>query len=184
MIITVVRKFDFTSYAPTASAAVIRIYDPVEDWFDDASQLSVAGWGDVLSLSFWDVGVQGMRPGEGLLTRLLGHWRTTCLALGTRLFGDPEIPWRPFLAADARDIARFAAALEAKGIRHLMVVCGNGRARSWTIAKWLSHRLSASLTASHGWQHESLAILEVLKRVRPTRPAGSAAALASLSAAE
>ncbi|MGE5547848.1 MAG: hypothetical protein ACM33T_13175 [Solirubrobacterales bacterium] len=167
MIITVVSKHDFDSYAPSRSAAVLRIYDPVEDWAGDADRLAQAGWGDTLSLSFWDVGVQGMRPTEAVLARLLGRWRDLCVSLGNRLFSQHDIPWRPFLSADATDIARFADALPSKGIRHVMVVCGNGRTRSWTVAQFLSRRLGAALTDCRGWQRESDAIADVLSRVSP-----------------
>lgn len=171
MIITVVTKTDFASHVPSASAAIIRIYDPVENWSDDASRLAIAGWGAVYSLSFWDVGMQGFKLAEGLVARLLGRWRNLCLSVGRRLFGDDEIPWRPFLTADARAIAHFADGLEAKGIRHLVVVCGNGRARSWTIAKWLATRLGAQAAAARGWQRESDGIARVLRRVPARKPA-------------
>lgn len=182
MIITVVTKSDFASYVPSPSAAIIRIYDPIENWQEDASRLETAGWGAVHALSFWDVGMQGFKLAEGLVARLLGRWRRLCLAVGGALFGDDDIPWRPFLTADARAIARFADGLEARGVRHLMVVCGNGRARSWTIAKWLSRRLTAQVAASHGWQRESDGIARVLRRV-PGRKVPAAAEMA-FSAAE
>ena len=184
MIITVVGKFDFDAHVPRPSAAVLRIYDPNEDWSGDASQLAVAGWGEVLALSFWDVGVQGMRPAEALVARLLGRWRRLCLAVGAKLFGDAEVPWRPFLSADARDIARFAGGLEAAGVRHLLVVCGNGRARSLTIAKWLAARLGADLAPAHGWQRESDAIAKVLRRVPAPKAARTATSMPTLSPAE
>ncbi|MEW5727963.1 MAG: hypothetical protein AB1918_09075 [Pseudomonadota bacterium] len=185
MIITVVRSAEFSLYAPTRDAAVLRIHDPVEDWAPEADRLKAAGWGATLSLAFWDVGVQGMSLGESLVARLLGRWRGLALRLGDRFFpmGD-DIPWRPFLAADARDIAAFADALPDRGIRHLMVVCGNGRARSWTVAKWLSRRLSASLTAAHGWERESAAIARTLARVPPSARRAPATAYARLEAAE
>ncbi len=181
MIITVVRLTDFGLYAPSRDAAVLRIHDPIEDWAMDAQRLSTAGWGSTLSLAFWDVGVQGMSLGESLLVRLLGRWRGLAVRLGNRFFpmGD-DIQWRPFLAADANDIARFADMLEGRGVRHLLVVCGNGRARSWTIAKWLSRRLSASLADSHGWQRESAAIAKTLARVPPPRTAAGGMALAPI----
>lgn len=182
MIITVVTKFDFANYVPSASAAVLRIYDPVENWFNDAELLGSAGWGATLALSFWDVGLQGFKPTEGLFARLFGRWRGLCVTLGNRLFGETDIPWRPFLAADAHDIARFGDQLDAHGIRHLIVVCGNGRARSWTIAKWLAARLSAQVAPARGWQRESDGIARVLKRV-PARTPENAAGMA-LSAAE
>lgn len=185
MIITVVRSAEFSLYAPTRDAAVLRIHDPVEDWAPEADRLKGAGWGATLSLAFWDVGVQGMSLGEGMLVRLVGRWRGLALRLGERFFpmGD-GIPWRPFLAADARDIAAFADGLEARGIRHLMVVCGNGRARSWTVAKWLSRRLSASLTAAHGWERESAAIARTLARVPAAKAGAAPVAAPRLEAAE
>lgn len=184
MIITVVSRADFSGYAPSRSAAVLRIYDPHEDWSGDAARLSVAGWGACLPLSFWDVGFQGMKPGEALLARLLGRWRGICVRLGQRLYGCDDIPWRPFLAADARAIARFGDSLADRGIRHLMVVCGNGRARSWTIAQFLARRLHADLTASRGWQRESSAIARLLARVPPRKATGSSPAFGRLEAAE
>lgn len=178
MDITVVSRADFESYGPSRATAVLRIYEPIDDYADDARQLAQSGWGDAVALSFWDVGVNGMRLAETLVARLLGRWRRPCLALGRRVssLGD-DIPWRPFVAADARDIARFADGLADKGIRHVLVVCGNGRSRSYTIARWLSQRLGAGLTASRGWERESPAIAAVLRRVSsPARPTAVAAA--------
>lgn len=185
MIITVVRKSEIGGYVPSRDAAILRIYDPIEDWEAESGRLADSGWGATLSLAFWDVGVQGMGVAEAAMTRLAGRWRKLALSLGERFFpmGD-DVPWRPFLDADARDIARFADGLEAKGVRHLMVVCGNGRARSWTVAKWLSKRLSASLADSHGWQRESSAITKVLARVPAPRVKVASSALASIVAAE
>ncbi|MDA8232211.1 MAG: hypothetical protein M0006_12810 [Magnetospirillum sp.] len=172
MVVTIVTAGEFPSYVPDAATAIVRIYDPVEDWRTDGAGLANAGWGAALPLAFWDVGMTGMGMLETALVRMLGRRRELCLSLGQRLFGD-DIPWRPFLPADACDIRRFADSLAARGVRNVLVVCNNGRARSWTVARWLADHLGAEPPQARGWLRESEWIARTLtacaKSRRPTR---------------
>ncbi|MGE5503513.1 MAG: hypothetical protein ACM31L_03735 [Actinomycetota bacterium] len=143
--ITPLKTAEFAGMVPDATTAVVRIYDPNEEWRTDATAQEQAGWGAFLPLSFWDMDPSAMGMLGGALVHLLGAHRETCLALGRRLFGDDDLPWRPFLPADARDVAAFADQLPGKGIRHVLVVCRNGRGRSGALARWLARRLGAEL---------------------------------------
>lgn len=181
MVITTVARSDFSGFAPNRATAILRIYDPVEDWANDAGELAAGGWGAVLPLAFWDVGRSGLSIGERVLLRVMGHDRQRCLHLGERLFGS-DFPWRPFLAADAAEIRDFADSLAAKGIRSLLVVCGNGRARSWTIARWIACHLDVEMPQGRGWQRESETIAATLTRVAACKgrsPSGHGVLLAA-----
>jgi predicted protein tyrosine phosphatase len=143
--VTPLKTTEFDGFAPEPTTAVVRIYDPNEDWRADAAEQKAAGWAAVLPLSFWDMEPSAMGMLGGALVHLLGAHRETCLALGRRLFGDDDLPWRPFLPADARDVAAFADSLAGTSVRHILVVCRNGRGRSGALARWLARRLGADL---------------------------------------
>lgn len=164
MIITPIRTAEYAGFAPLPGTAVIRIYDPSEEWRADAAQQRDAGWGAFLPLAFWDLGEADMGLLERLLVRLLGASRDACLAAGQRLFGIDEIPWRPFLTADAVEVAHFADGLAQAGITHLMVVCRNGKGRSGTISRWLSKRTGATLATHGADQGDSEFIRETLEK--------------------
>lgn len=140
--VTPIRTGEFAAFAPSPSTAVIRIYDPSDDWAEDAAREQAAGWGAVLPLTFWDMGPAEMGVFGTLLVRLLGGHREACLAVARRVFG-AEGPWRPFLAADARDVVEFADELKRRGMTQVLVVCRNGRGRSGALAQWLARRLGA-----------------------------------------
>ena len=169
MIITVVSASEFSAYQPTPSTAVIRIYDPTDAWVEDAAVQAASGWGKVLPMAFWDVGRVGMGIMEHLTVRLLGRWRNVCLAVGNALFGDKDIPWRPFLTADAREICAFGDSLDETNIRNIIVVCHNGRARGGTVATWLARHLGIELTNRGGWQRESESIAATFAKICPKR---------------
>jgi hypothetical protein len=178
MRVIVVGASAFPTFIADRATAVVRIYDPVEDWHRDAAHQAGRGWGRFLPLEFWDASRFAPGRAERLILALLGHHRPLCLAAGRRLFG-ARGPWRPFLAADADDIVAFADGLEAAGIRDIVVVCSNGRARSWTVGCWIARHLGLDLPATQGWQHACPHIERMLDRVggpphgesRPTKPA-------------
>ncbi len=174
MVITIVSAAEFSAFVPNAATAVLRIYDPVDDWEADSVAQAAAGWGRYTGLAFWDVGFAGLSLAERALIRLLGRHRSLCLTLGQKLFGD-EIPWRPFLPADALDIHGFADGLASAGVQNLMVVCSNGRSRGTTVGTWIARYLGLDRPAQRGWQRESDTIAAILARVCPARqkrPAG------------
>ena len=164
MVVTIVSASEFDAYAPNAATAVLRIYDPIDEWATDAAHQAESGWGRFEALAFWDIGHAGIGLFEGLLVRLFGAHRGACLALGQTLFGD-EIPWRPFLPADARDICAFADGLATAGIQSVLVVCKNGRTRGGTCANWIARYLGLDLPPQNGWQRESDVIARQLARV-------------------
>jgi hypothetical protein len=164
MVITIVSASEFEAYEPNAATAVLRIYDPIEEWTADAARQAEFGWGRFAALAFWDIGHGGIGLLESVVIRLLGNHRRACLALGQKLFGD-EIPWRPFLAADARDICCFADSLAPAGVQSVLVVCKNGRARGGTVGNWIARYLGLDLPPQNGWQRESEVITRALARV-------------------
>jgi hypothetical protein len=169
MVITVVSASEFSAYEPNAATAVIRIYDPIDAWSEDAAAQVVAGWGKILPIAFWDVGRIGMGLIERAMVRLLGRWRGPCLRIGQAMFGDIDIPWRPFLPADARDICAFADGLVESGIRSILVVCHNGRGRGGTVANCLARYLGIEPPPQRGWQRESDLIAATFARLPPKR---------------
>lgn len=174
MVITIVSAAEFSAFVPNTATAVLRIYDPIDDWMADAAAQAAAGWGRFTGLAFWDVGFAGLSLAERAVIRLLGRHRALCLAVGQKLFGD-EIPWRPFLPADAQSIHGFADGLAASGVQNLMVVCSNGRSRGSTVGAWIARYLGLDLPSQRGWQRESETIAATLARVCPARqnrPAG------------
>lgn len=164
MVVTIVSASEFDAYVPNAATAVLRIYDPTDDWTADAARQAGAGWGRFLPLAFWDIGHGGIGLLESALIRLLGTRRGTCLALGQKLFGD-EIPWRPFLDADARDICAFADSLASAGVQSVLVVCKNGRSRGDTVANWIALHLGTDLQPKRGWQRQNEVIVHALARI-------------------
>lgn len=166
MVITIVSASEFPSCVPNAATAVLRIYEPIQDWTTDAAEHATDGWGPFLPLAFWDVGKAGLGLFERLVIRLLGRHRSLCLKVGQKLFGD-EIPWRPFLPADACDIRAFTDEVASRGVQGILVVCTNGRARSWTIAKWMAEHLGTEPPSERGWQRENDEIARTLSRVCP-----------------
>ncbi len=168
MVVTIVSASEFEAYVPNAATAVLRIYDPIDEWTEDAAAQAASGWGRFQGLAFWDIGHSGIGLMESVVIRLLGRYRGACLAVGRKLFGD-EIPWRPFLAADARDICRFADSLESSGIHSVLVVCRNGRTRGGTCGNWIARYLGLDLPPQDGWQRESEVIVDTLTRVCPRR---------------
>ncbi|KIL98572.1 hypothetical protein CCC_02022 [Paramagnetospirillum magnetotacticum MS-1] len=149
--------------SPRSDAAVLRICDPTDDWRAQGRGLAQAGWGSTLTLAFWDMDSSALGVKGHLITRLWGRNRAVFEALAGRLFGS-DIPWRPFIAADAVAIAAFADSLADKGIAELFVVCRNGRGRSGTVGRWLAHRLGARFTTS-GDDRDSGHIRETLDRI-------------------
>jgi len=182
MSVIVVSASEFPTFVPDPATAVLRIYDPVDDWRRDAGHQATLGWGRFLPLDFWDAGRFGPSWIERMLVAVFGHNRRLCLGLARRLFGD-AVPWRPFLPADADDIVRFADGLATGGIRDVVVVCGNGRARSWTVACWIARHLGLEKPLARGWQRSCPHIARMLDRTgskphvgnepMPTRPAFS-----------
>ncbi len=170
MVITIVSASEFDAYVPNAATAVLRIYDPIDEWAGDAARQAAAGWGRFAGLAFWVVGHAGFGVLEAALVRLLGDHRGACLALGQTLFGD-EIPWRPFLPADARDICCFTDSLDSAGIQSVLVVCKNGRTRGGTVGNWIARHLGLDLPPQRGWQRENEEIARTMARVcRHRRP--------------
>jgi hypothetical protein len=158
MIVSAITSAEFRGMASTPDRAVLRILDPIDppDALDE-------GWGAALSLAFWDMDSSALGFKGRLAVRLWGRHRALFESLAGRLFGN-DIPWRPFIAADALDIAVFADGLEAKGIRELLVVCRNGRGRSGTVGRWIARRLGRAFSTS-GDDRESGHIRETLDRV-------------------
>ena len=159
MIVSAIKTGEFEGRVPLANTAVLRIWDPI----DDRASLTGLGWGDRLSLAFWDMDASALGVRGRMVARLWGHNRALFESLAGRLFGN-DIPWRPFIAADAADIAAFADGLADKGITELLVVCRNGRGRSGTVGRWIAHRLGASFETS-GDDRDSGYIRETLDRV-------------------
>lgn len=166
MLVSAFRVVEFEGMAPRADAAVLRICDPTDQWKAEGRALAGAGWGATLTLAFWDMDSSALGVKGRLITRLWGRNRPIFEALAGRLFGS-DIPWRPFIAADALDIAAFADSLADRGIRELLVVCRNGRGRSGTVGRWVARRLGARFVTS-GDQREADHIRETLDRVAGT----------------
>ncbi|OAN51454.1 hypothetical protein A6A04_16030 [Paramagnetospirillum marisnigri] len=161
MIVTAITNGEFQGLAPRADMAVLRIFDPI-----DPRESLGEGWGAALGLAFWDMDASALGIKGRLVTRLWGRNRALFESLAGRLFGT-DIPWRPFIAADAADIAAFADGLGDKGVREVLVVCRNGRGRSGTVGRWLARRLGAGFR-SNGDGRESGHIRETLDRVGGT----------------
>jgi hypothetical protein len=168
MLVSAVRIGEFEGMAPRADAAVLRIADPTDDWKAEAARLARAGWGATLTQAFWDMDSSALGVKGHLITRLWGRHRAVFEALAGRLFGT-DIPWRPFIAADAQDIAAFADMLPEKGIREILVVCRNGRGRSGTVGRWIARRLGARFGTT-GDERESGHIRDTLDRVGGANP--------------
>jgi hypothetical protein len=168
MLVSAVRVGEFEGMAPRADAAVLRIADPTDEWKAEGRRLAQAGWAATLTQAFWDMDSSALGVKGHLITRLWGRNRPVFEALAGRLFGT-DIPWRPFIAADAVDIAAFADAMAEKGIREILVVCRNGRGRSGTVGRWIARRLGATF-ATTGDERESGHIRETLDRVAGTSP--------------
>jgi hypothetical protein len=163
MLVSAFRTGEFEGMAPRQDAAVLRICDPTDDWKGEGRGLAQAGWGATLTCAFWDMDSSALGVKGHLITRLWGRNRALFEALAGRLFGT-DIPWRPFIAADAAAIAAFADGLADKGIREVLVVCRNGRGRSGTVGRWLARRLGARFATS-GDDRDSGHIRETLDRV-------------------
>ncbi len=170
MIVSAIKTGEFGGRVPQADTAVLRIWDPT----DAREPLGGLGWGDTLSMAFWDMDASALGVRGRLVARLWGRNRALFESLAGRLFGN-DIPWRPFIAADAADIAAFADGLAAKGVTELLVVCRNGRGRSGTVGRWIARRLGAAFQTT-GDDRDSGYIRETLDRV-------VGAAQASVSAA-
>ncbi len=168
MLVSAFRTGEFEGMAPRKDAAVLRICDPTDAWRAEGRSLAQAGWGATLTLAFWDMDSSALGVKGHLITRLWGRNRAVFEALAGRLFGT-DIPWRPFIAADAADIAAFAASLTDKGIGEVLVVCRNGRGRSGTVGRWLARRLGARFATS-GDEREADHIRETLDRVAGNAP--------------
>lgn len=163
MLVSALRTVEFEGMVPSRNTAVLRIGDPTDDWKTEGRRLAQAGWGATLTLAFWDMDSSALGVKGHLITRLWGRHRAVFEALAGRLFGT-DIPWRPFIAADAVAIAAFADSLAEKGIRELLVVCRNGRGRSGTVGSWIARRLGARFSAG-GDQRDADHIRETLDRV-------------------
>lgn len=168
MLVSAFRTGEFEGMAPREDAAVLRICDPTDDWKAEGRELAQAGWGATLTCAFWDMDSSALGVKGHLITRLWGRNRAVFEALAGRLFGS-DIPWRPFIAADAAAIAAFADGLADKGIREVLVVCRNGRGRSGTVGRWLARRLGARFATS-GDDRDSGHIRETLDRVAGSNP--------------
>jgi hypothetical protein len=162
MIVSAIKTGEFEGRVPLTNTAVLRIWDPL----DDRRSLTGLGWADSLSLAFWDMDASALGVRGRLVTRLWGRNRALFESLAGRLFGN-DIPWRPFIAADAADIAAFADGLADKGVTELLVVCRNGRGRSGTVGRWIARRLGARFETS-GDDRDSGHIRETLDRVGGT----------------
>lgn len=169
MIVSAIKTGEFGGRVPQANTAVLRVWDPI----DEREPLD-GGWGDTLAMAFWDMDASALGVRGRLVARLWGRNRALFESLAGRLFGN-DIPWRPFIAADAADIAAFADGLAAKGVTELLVVCRNGRGRSGTVGRWIARRLGAAFQTT-GDDRDSGYIRETLDRV-------VGAAQASVSAA-
>ena len=170
MIVSAIKTGEFEGRVPQANTAVLRIWDPI----DERVSLGGLGWGDVLSQSFWDMDASALGVRGRLIARLWGRNRALFESLAGRLFGT-DIPWRPFIAADAAEIAAFADGLAAKGITELLVVCRNGRGRSGTVGRWIARRLGAAFETT-GDDRDSGYIHETLDRVAGTTQTSISAA--------
>ncbi|MDO8605621.1 MAG: hypothetical protein Q7R40_03715 [Phaeospirillum sp.] len=159
MIVSAIKTGEFGGLVPQANAAVLRIWDPI----DEREPLGSLGWGDSLGLAFWDMDASALGVRGRLVARLWGRNRALFESLAGRLFGN-DIPWRPFIAADAADIAAFADGLAAKGVTELLVVCRNGRGRSGTVGRWIARRLGTRFQTT-GDDRDSGYIRETLDRV-------------------
>lgn len=168
MLVSPFKVGEFDGMAPRADAAVLRICDPTDDWKAEGRGLAQAGWGASLTCAFWDMDASALGVKGRLITRLWGRNRALFEALAGRLFGS-DIPWRPFIAADAAAIAAFADGLADKGIREVLVVCRNGRGRSGTVGRWLARRLAARFVTG-GDVRDSGHIRETLDRVAGSSP--------------
>ena len=168
MLVSAFRTGEFEGMAPRQDAAVLRLCDPTDQWRAEGGDLAQAGWGSTLTLAFWDMDSSALGVKGHLITRLWGRNRALFEALAGRLFGS-DIPWRPFIAADAIQIAAFADALSDKGIVEVLVVCRNGRGRSGTVGRWLAHRLGARFATS-GDDRDSGYIRETLDRIVGSAP--------------
>jgi len=163
MIVSAVKTGELAGLVPSRNAAVLRIFDPTDAWKAESAGLARAGWGANLSLAFWDMDASALGVRGRLIARLWGRHRAMFEALAGRLFED-DIPWRPFIAADAVDIAAFVDDLAGKDITEVLVVCRNGRGRSSTIGRWISRRLGVAFQGAEG-ERESTFIRETLDRV-------------------
>ena len=170
MIVSAIKTGEFEGRVPQADTAVLRIWDPI----DERQPLGGQGWGDALAMSFWDMDAVALGVRGRLIARLWGRNRALFESLASRLFGT-DIPWRPFIAADAADIAAFADGLSDKGITELLVVCRNGRGRSGTVGRWIAHRLGVRFETT-GESRESGYIRETLDRVAGSARIGVSAA--------
>ena len=159
MIVSAITTGEFQGRVPQANTAVLRIWDPL----DQRQSLAGLGWGDALSLAFWDMDASALGVRGRMVVRLWGRNRALFESLASRLFGN-DIPWRPFIAADAVDIAAFADGLAEKGISELLVVCRNGRGRSGTVGRWIARRLGSGFETT-GDDRDSGHIRETLDRV-------------------
>jgi hypothetical protein len=168
MLVSAFRTGEFDGMAPRQDAAVLRLCDPTDEWRAEGRDLAQAGWGSTLTLAFWDMDSSALGVRGHLITRLWGRNRAIFEALAGRLFGS-DIPWRPFIAADAVQIAAFADSLSDKGIKEVLVVCRNGRGRSGTVGRWLAHRLGARFATS-GDDRDSGYIRETLDRIAGSAP--------------
>ena len=159
MIVSAIKTGEFEGRVPQADTAVLRIWDPI----DEREPLSGLGWGDALAMGFWDMDASALGVRGRLVARLWGRNRALFESLAGRLFGN-DIPWRPFIAADAVEIAAFADSLAEKGVTELLVVCRNGRGRSGTVGRWIARRLGAGFETT-GDDRDSGYIRETLDRV-------------------
>lgn len=171
MIVSAIKTGEFGGQVAQANTAVLRIWDPT----DPREALDGLGWGDTLSMAFWDMDASALGVRGRLIARLWGRNRALFESLAGRLFGN-DIPWRPFIAADAVAIAAFADGLAAKGVTELLVVCRNGRGRSGTVGRWIARRLGVRFQTT-GDDRDSGYIRETLDRV-----GGIAAAAVSAAA--
>ncbi len=159
MIVSAIKTGEFEGRVPQADTAVLRIWDPI----DERESLNGLGWGDVLAMGVWDMDASALGVRGRLVARLWGRNRALFESLAGRLFGN-DIPWRPFIAADAVEIAAFADSLAEKGVTELLVVCRNGRGRSGTVGRWIARRLGAGFETT-GDDRDSGYIRETLDRV-------------------
>ena len=168
MLVSAIKTSEFAGFAPRPDVAVLRICDPLDDWRAEGRKLAQAGWGPILTQAYWDMDASALGMKGRLVTRLWGRNRALFESLAGRLFGS-DIPWRPFIAADAIDIAAFADSLADKGMSELLVVCRNGRGRSGTVGRWIAHRLAARF-ATTGDDRESGYIRDTLDRIAGSHP--------------
>ncbi|CAA7627831.1 conserved hypothetical protein [Candidatus Terasakiella magnetica] len=163
MIVSAIRSKEFAGLVPDSGIAVLQIFDPTDDWTDETASLAAAGWGASLGLAFWDMDASALGVRGRLVVRLWGRHRALFNALACRMFGN-DIPWQPFIAADAVEIAAFADRLALGGMREVLVVCRNGRGRSGTVGRWIARRLGVPFQTS-GDDREADHIRETLDRI-------------------